>query len=177
MDQVNVYHQPLRYGFEAILTNEFHTLNGTCSSLVPQGAGYENVSLANQVCTTVGSIPGQDFVDGNTFVELSYAYSYSHLWRVSLDNLQYSQRETVLTHHHYLSRILGFSSHSPFSSSSFLIFSRRSTPLPRGRVQSPYLSEEQMRLSRNPLLPTRKSLVHIPEPPSQRSPPKKWKML
>ena len=74
--------QPLRYGFEGVVTNEFHTLNGTCSSLVPRGAGYENIGLANQVCTTVGSQAGQAFVDGNKFVQLSYGYSYSHLWRV-----------------------------------------------------------------------------------------------
>ena len=75
--------QPLRYGFEGIITNEFHTLNGTCSSLVPQGPGYENIGIANQVCTTVGSQQGQAFVDGNTYVKLSYGYSYSHIWRVS----------------------------------------------------------------------------------------------
>ncbi|OAX36454.1 pleiotropic drug resistance ABC transporter [Rhizopogon vinicolor AM-OR11-026] len=75
------YLNPLRYGFESVLTNEFHTLNGTCSTIVPQGPGYENVSLANQVCTTVGSIPGMTTVDGNRFVNLSYGYSYSNLWR------------------------------------------------------------------------------------------------
>ncbi|KAG1859895.1 ABC-2 type transporter-domain-containing protein [Suillus tomentosus] len=75
------YINPLRYGFEAVLTNEFHTLNATCSTLVPQGPGYENVSLANQVCTTVGSLPGLITVDGNRFVNMSYGYSYSDLWR------------------------------------------------------------------------------------------------
>ncbi|KAH7929251.1 hypothetical protein BV22DRAFT_1192162 [Leucogyrophana mollusca] len=75
------YLNPLRYGFEAILVNEFHTLNGTCSTLVPQGPGYENVSLANQVCTTVGSQPGLPTVDGNAFAYLSYDYQYSDLWR------------------------------------------------------------------------------------------------
>jgi ABC-type multidrug transport system permease subunit len=74
--------QPVGYGFEAVLMNEFHTLNGTCSMLVPSGPGYENVSLANQVCSTVGAQPGQNFVDGNLFANLSYDYYYSHLWRV-----------------------------------------------------------------------------------------------
>ncbi|EJD01729.1 uncharacterized protein FOMMEDRAFT_126887 [Fomitiporia mediterranea MF3/22] len=74
------YISPVRYGFEAILTNEFFTLNGTCATLVPSGPGYENVSLANQVCTTVGSIQGQQTVDGNRFVQLSYGYSRSKLW-------------------------------------------------------------------------------------------------
>ncbi|KAH8978977.1 hypothetical protein EDB83DRAFT_2242945 [Lactarius deliciosus] len=30
-----------------------YTLNGTCSNLVPNGTGYENVSLTNQVCGSV----------------------------------------------------------------------------------------------------------------------------
>ncbi|KAG5650930.1 hypothetical protein H0H81_010505 [Sphagnurus paluster] len=54
------YINPIRYGFEAILTNEFHTLNGKCSTLVPQGPGYEGITIKNQVCTTVGSLPGDD---------------------------------------------------------------------------------------------------------------------
>jgi ATP-binding cassette subfamily G (WHITE) protein 2 (SNQ2) len=62
--------------------NEFHTLNGVCNTLVPQGLGYENVSLANQVCTTVGSQPGQLLVDGNIYVGLTFDYWYSQLWRV-----------------------------------------------------------------------------------------------
>ncbi|KAF8477639.1 ABC-2 type transporter-domain-containing protein [Russula ochroleuca] len=75
------YVNPIRYGFEGLISNEFHTLNGSCSDLIPSGAGYENVSLANQVCGTVGSIAGQSTVDGNRFIELSFNYSHSHLWR------------------------------------------------------------------------------------------------
>ncbi|KAG2033358.1 pleiotropic drug resistance ABC transporter [Suillus americanus] len=75
------YLNPLRYGFEAILTNEFHTLNATCTTLVPRGPGYENISLANQVCTTVGSLPGMIAVDGNMFANMSYGYSYGDLWK------------------------------------------------------------------------------------------------
>ncbi|KDQ56615.1 hypothetical protein JAAARDRAFT_131673 [Jaapia argillacea MUCL 33604] len=74
------YINPLRYGYEAILTNEFHTLNGQCATLVPQGPGYEGVSLVNQVCSAVGSIPGQRTVNGDRFVGLSYGYYYSNLW-------------------------------------------------------------------------------------------------
>ncbi|RDB26885.1 Brefeldin A resistance protein [Hypsizygus marmoreus] len=74
------YINPLRYGFEAIMTNEFRTLNGACSTLVPQGPGYENVSLSYQVCTTVGSIPGEPFVSGSRFTQLSYGFTFSHTW-------------------------------------------------------------------------------------------------
>ncbi|KIK61032.1 hypothetical protein GYMLUDRAFT_166677 [Collybiopsis luxurians FD-317 M1] len=72
---------PLRYGFESVLTNEFRTLDGTCASLVPSGPGYENITLSNQVCTTVGSVPGQSTVSGKEFVRLSYQYSYGNTWR------------------------------------------------------------------------------------------------
>ncbi|KAG6879471.1 hypothetical protein C0992_002357 [Termitomyces sp. T32_za158] len=75
------YANPLRYVFESIIGNEFHTLNGTCSNLVPQGPGYEGVSLRNQVCPTVGAVKGQSIVDGNDFVQLSYDFSFSHVWR------------------------------------------------------------------------------------------------
>ncbi|KAF5334859.1 hypothetical protein D9758_014292 [Tetrapyrgos nigripes] len=79
-----IYHiNPFYYSFEALMINEFHTLNGTCTTLIPRGAGYENVSLANQVCNTVGSIPGQPAVDGNNFIEKSFLYvsTTGRVWR------------------------------------------------------------------------------------------------
>ncbi|KAG2356782.1 pleiotropic drug resistance ABC transporter [Suillus spraguei] len=75
------YLNPLGFGFETLMTNEFHTLNGICSTLVPQGPGYENVPLANQVCTTVGAQPGMPTVSGDAFLYLSYGYQHSDLWR------------------------------------------------------------------------------------------------
>ena len=76
--------QPFKYGFDSVMTNEFRTVNGTCNNLVPQGPGYEGVSLANKVCTTIGALPGESTVQGSRFVELAYGYSYAHIWRVSL---------------------------------------------------------------------------------------------
>jgi ATP-binding cassette, subfamily G (WHITE), member 2, SNQ2 len=76
------YINPLRWAFEAVMTNEFHTINGECATLVPQGPGYESFPSANKVCTVVGSLPGQNLVSGDRFVELSFAYNQSHLWRV-----------------------------------------------------------------------------------------------
>ncbi|KAL6303777.1 pleiotropic drug resistance ABC transporter [Sparassis latifolia] len=75
------YLNPVRYGFEAMVVNEFHNLYGSCSTLIPQGDGYENVTLANQVCTTLGSLPGQAEVSGSRYVQMSYGYVHSHLWR------------------------------------------------------------------------------------------------
>ncbi|KAG2112807.1 ABC-2 type transporter-domain-containing protein [Suillus cothurnatus] len=70
------YLNPLGFGFESLMMNEFHTLNRTCFTMVPQHPGYENVSLANQVCTTVGAQPGMSTVDDNAFTYLSYDYKY-----------------------------------------------------------------------------------------------------
>lgn len=64
------------------MTNEFHTINGQCATLVPQGSDYINFPAANKVCTVLGSMPGQTIVNGERFVELSFAYNQSHLWRV-----------------------------------------------------------------------------------------------
>ncbi|KAJ3516223.1 hypothetical protein NLJ89_g1261 [Agrocybe chaxingu] len=75
------YINPLKYGFEAIMTNEFRTLNGLCSNLVPQGPGYENVTLENQVCTTVGSLPGEPDVNGSRFMALAFEFYWSNTWK------------------------------------------------------------------------------------------------
>lgn len=64
------------------MTNEFHTLNGVCSTLVPSGPGYEGISLANQVCTVLGSEPGQATVSGSAYLALSFGYFFQNLWRV-----------------------------------------------------------------------------------------------
>ncbi|KAF8638204.1 hypothetical protein AX16_010550 [Volvariella volvacea WC 439] len=75
------YINPTRYIFEAMLTNEFRDLHGICSSLIPQGPGYENVSIENQVCAVVGALPGEIFVDGNRFTGSSYGFSFDNTWR------------------------------------------------------------------------------------------------
>jgi len=66
------------------MVNEFHTLSGTCTTLVPSGPGYEAVSLANQVWTVVGSLPGLTHVNGDSFLAHTFGYSHSHLWRVRI---------------------------------------------------------------------------------------------
>lgn len=67
------------------MSNEFRTLEGACSTLVPQGPGYENATVENQVCTSVGSLPAQAFVNGRRFIKLSYSFDWSNTWMVSLN--------------------------------------------------------------------------------------------
>lgn len=75
------YAQPVSFGFESLLTNEFRTLNVPCAGLIPSGPAYPGVSVANQVCTTVGSVAGEAIVTGSRYLELSYGYKWSHTWR------------------------------------------------------------------------------------------------
>lgn len=72
---------PLAYGFEALLANEFHTKTIPCvgSNLVPQGPGYDNP--AHQACAGVGGASqGSIFVTGEQYLG-SLSYSHAHLWR------------------------------------------------------------------------------------------------
>ncbi|GAA5983374.1 hypothetical protein JCM10908_000258 [Rhodotorula pacifica] len=75
------YAQPVSFGFEALLTNEFRKLNVPCSNLIPTGPGYADVSTANQVCTTAGSAPGQTIINGSAYVLVNFGYKWSHTWR------------------------------------------------------------------------------------------------
>lgn len=76
------YKQPIRYAFEGIMADEFHTLDGDCSTLVPSGPGYEGISLVNKVCMVLGSQAGQATVSGSAYLGLSFGYYFRNLWRV-----------------------------------------------------------------------------------------------
>jgi ATP-binding cassette subfamily G (WHITE) protein 2 (PDR) len=75
------YIDPVAYGFEALLLNELAGREFACSSLVPSGGPYNEIGLANRVCSAVGSTAGSDVVSGTAFLELSYSYQPAHKWR------------------------------------------------------------------------------------------------
>ncbi|KIW28533.1 hypothetical protein, variant 2 [Cladophialophora immunda] len=75
------YINPLSYAFETLIANEFHDTTAPCDALVPSGPGYSNASAANQVCAVTGSHPGQRFVSGDDYIELSFDYHHSDVWR------------------------------------------------------------------------------------------------
>ncbi|XP_006455063.1 hypothetical protein AGABI2DRAFT_121012 [Agaricus bisporus var. bisporus H97] len=72
---------PVFYAFSSLMANEFRTLNGQCSSLVPSGPGYEGISLINQVCPIVGAEAGQSTVSGERYVSESFGYEFGQIWR------------------------------------------------------------------------------------------------
>ncbi|KAJ5137696.1 ABC multidrug transporter atrF [Penicillium atrosanguineum] len=72
---------PLAYGFEALLSNEFNGKTIPCvgTNLIPSGAGYDDP--AHQSCAGVGgAIQGNTYVTGEQYLA-SLSYSHSHLWR------------------------------------------------------------------------------------------------
>ncbi|KAJ5215363.1 ABC transporter [Penicillium cinerascens] len=75
------YLNPLHYGFESVMINEFANLSYECSAsdLVPSGPGYTNI--ANQVCAVVGSTPGQRLLSGMAYLKAQYGFEKHNLWR------------------------------------------------------------------------------------------------
>ena len=71
---------PVQYGFEGLMANEFSGLQIDCQPpfLVPQGPG---ASPQYQSCTIQGSQPGSTTVSGDDYIQVAYQYSRSHLWR------------------------------------------------------------------------------------------------
>jgi ATP-binding cassette subfamily G (WHITE) protein 2 (SNQ2) len=71
---------PVGYSFEAVLANEFsdRTMDCAPSQLVPQGPG---VDPAYQGCSLTGAPPNSNRVPGSDYLEVSFNYSRSNLWR------------------------------------------------------------------------------------------------
>ena len=72
------YINPISFGFEALMANEFLYRDGECSTLVPS---YPNANITNQVCTVEGSVTGQLTVSGPAYLSASFAYEFSNVWR------------------------------------------------------------------------------------------------
>lgn len=75
------YLDPVAYGFEALMINEFSNRDFRCANYVPTGGAYNDVGSLNRVCSTVGSKPGLPFVNGDDYINSSFRYYASHRWR------------------------------------------------------------------------------------------------
>jgi ATP-binding cassette subfamily G (WHITE) protein 2 (PDR) len=75
------YLNPVSYGFEALMVNEFHNRNFECNQYIPTGQGYEGIGGTNSACMAVGSVPGQPYVNGDAYINTAYNYSASNKWR------------------------------------------------------------------------------------------------
>ena len=71
---------PISYSFEAVLTNEFSGRVMECApdQLVPQGPG---VQRQYQGCALSGASVNAHSVSGDDYLDVTYSYSRSNLWR------------------------------------------------------------------------------------------------
>lgn len=75
------YINPVAYGFESLMINEFSSQNFTCDQFIPPAPQFGDGSGTNQVCSSVGAVPGQPYVNGDAYLDSSYAYYAEHKWR------------------------------------------------------------------------------------------------
>ncbi|KAI9889804.1 MAG: hypothetical protein M1814_004906 [Vezdaea aestivalis] len=75
-----IWINPVQYGFEALMANEFAGLDIECTPpfLVPAGPGAQR---GYQSCLIQGSQPGQTTVKGQDYILSAFTYRRSHLWR------------------------------------------------------------------------------------------------
>ncbi|ELR05579.1 hypothetical protein GMDG_01770 [Pseudogymnoascus destructans 20631-21] len=71
---------PVQYGFEGLMSNEFYNLEIQCVPpvLVPTGP---NARPQFQSCALQGSEPGKTSVSGKNYIMTGFNYTRSHLWR------------------------------------------------------------------------------------------------
>jgi ATP-binding cassette subfamily G (WHITE) protein 2 (SNQ2) len=73
---------PMAYGFEALLGNEFHGQHIPCvgPNIIPSGPGYESREGGHACAGVGGARPGIGSVTGDDY--LAYlSFSHSHVWR------------------------------------------------------------------------------------------------
>ncbi|KAF2754023.1 putative multidrug resistance ABC transporter [Pseudovirgaria hyperparasitica] len=78
------YLDPVAYGFESLMINEFYGRTYDCSRFVPSNGGYPvgpYTDVSARVCSAVGSRPGATVVDGADYIMSAYQYEHSHKWR------------------------------------------------------------------------------------------------
>ncbi|WFD34807.1 hypothetical protein MCUN1_001651 [Malassezia cuniculi] len=75
------YCNPVSFGYEILIANEYRGQMMQCANMVPTGPGYENVAVENQVCPIAGSQPGEGYVNAELYMEKTYGYQWSNASR------------------------------------------------------------------------------------------------
>jgi ATP-binding cassette subfamily G (WHITE) protein 2 (PDR) len=81
------YINPVSYGFEALMVNEFHNRKFLCNDYIPSSLGlpglsaYDNLSGTERACRAIGSVPGQPYVEGDAYINSSFNYYAKNKWR------------------------------------------------------------------------------------------------
>ncbi|KAJ5116974.1 hypothetical protein N7456_001322 [Penicillium angulare] len=75
------YFNPIAFTNESLMINEFRSQQYSCASFFPAGPSYQTTNIDSKICLSVGSVPGQSWVDGDSYLLLKYGYHVDHLWR------------------------------------------------------------------------------------------------
>lgn len=82
------YINPLSYGFESLMVNEFMRIELQCDAqyVAPHNVGAltnypQTITDTTQTCTLQGSTPGSNAVPGIAYVQSGFQYARGHLWR------------------------------------------------------------------------------------------------
>ncbi|CAN6641338.1 pleiotropic ABC efflux transporter of multiple drugs [Trichomonascus vanleenenianus] len=77
------YLNPIAYGFEALMINEFRNRKFECDQFVPSGPSYNSVADDNRACMVSGySAPlGATEIEGTDYIIKTFQYIPSHIWR------------------------------------------------------------------------------------------------
>lgn len=69
---------PVAYGFESLMVNEFSGQQYPCMTYTPP---YGNLEQRTQVCSAVAAVAGQSAVSGTAYLESAYQYDPANRWR------------------------------------------------------------------------------------------------
>ncbi|KAJ5630294.1 ABC multidrug transporter A-2 [Penicillium longicatenatum] len=72
---------PIAYAFESLMVNEFSDRDFPCSSYVPQGPHYADTPLSSTICNDKGAVAGENFVNGDKYINTTFKYYKDHMWR------------------------------------------------------------------------------------------------
>ncbi|OQD88934.1 hypothetical protein PENANT_c003G00615 [Penicillium antarcticum] len=76
------YLNPIAYAFESLMINEFSGRQFLCAQYVPGILPmYKDAPMSSKICSQKGAVAGQDFIDGEAYINTTYRYFKSHLWR------------------------------------------------------------------------------------------------
>jgi len=75
------YIDPVAYGFESLMINEYSGQNYSCDQFIPPAPQYGDGTTTRQVCSSLGSVPGQPYVNGDDYLASSYGYEAANKWR------------------------------------------------------------------------------------------------
>ncbi|KAK7186363.1 ABC multidrug transporter [Paraphaeosphaeria sporulosa] len=75
------YINPISYGFESVIVNEFDGRQFPCAQFVPSGPSYEAIAPDQRACAVKGAVAGANYVNGTAFASTTYNYQYANRWR------------------------------------------------------------------------------------------------